>query len=231
MTSVLATTARPEMKFRFFVGLSPAQVREVLSAGRQRRLFARQVVTYPGDPATHAYLLFSGRARHFAMSAEGEKILFQWLIRPGDHFAYSALLPQLRSVLAGVEMVESGSAVMWERERIRALCSKYPRLWENVMEALFDDFMRVIAHDMSLTGRSASHRLRQALIDLGYGIGRAVPRGLEVEVTNEDLASMAGVTMFTASRCLSEWARRGVIEKKRGVIVLRSPERLLSIEI
>jgi CRP-like cAMP-binding protein len=231
MKSPLAAVGRPEAKFRFFAGLLPAQIEEILRAGKQRRLLAKQVVTYPGEPSAHAYLLCSGRARHFAVSAEGEKIVFQWLIRPGDHFAYSALLPQQRSVLAGVEVVESGSAIVWERERIRALCAKYPRLWENALEALFDDFVRVVAHDMSLIGRSASHRLQQALIDLGYGLGRYVKGGMEIEVTNEDLASMAGVTMFTASRCLSEWARRGAIERKRGVIVLRSPERLLSIEI
>lgn len=222
---------RSELRFRFFEGLLPAQVHEILSAGRERRLAARQIVTYPGEPSTHAYLLRSGRARHFAMSPEGEKVVFQWLIRPGDHFAYSALLGRPKIVLAGVEMVESGSAIVWERERIRALCAKYPRLWENALESLFDDFARVITHDMSLTGRKAPHRLRQALVDLGYGIGRMVPGGTQIQVTNEDLASMAGVTMFTASRFLSEWTRRGVIEKKRGGILLRSPERLLSIEI
>lgn len=231
MKSALATTVQPEARFRFFEGLFPAQVDEILRAGKQRRLVARQVVTYPGEPSAHAYVLCSGRARHFAVSAEGEKVVFQWLIRPGDHFAYSALLAEQRSVLAGVEMVESGSAISWERERIRALCVKYPRLWENVLEAVFDDFVRLIAHDMSLIGRSASHRVRQALIDLGYGLGRHVSGGMEIEVTNEDLASMAGVTMFTASRCLSEWARRGLIKKKRGGILLRSPERLLSVEI
>lgn len=231
MKGPIASAVRSEAKFRFFEGLSPAQVDEILRAGKQRRLVAKQVVTYPGDFSTHAYMLYSGRARHFAMSAEGEKVVFQWLIRPGDHFAYSALMREPRSVLAGVEMVESGSAVMWERERIRTLCAKYPRLWENIAEAFFDDIVRVIAHDISLTGRSASHRLRQALIDLGYGIGRRGTRGMQIEVTNEDLASMAGVTMFTASRCLSEWSRRGIIEKKRGGIVLRSPERLLSTEI
>lgn len=231
MKDAAAPAWPPEAKFRFFEGLLPAQIDEIVRAGKLRRFSAKQVVTYPGEPSTHAYLLCSGRARHFAVSAQGQKIVFQWLIRPGDHFAYSALLAQQRSVLAGVELVESGSAIVWERERIRALCARYPRLWENVLEAVFDDFVRLIAHDMSLSGRSAPHRLRQALIDLGYGLGRTVSGGTQIDVTNEDLASMAGVTMFTASRCLSEWARRGLIKKQRGTILLRSPERLLSAEI
>ncbi|HEX5422257.1 MAG TPA: Crp/Fnr family transcriptional regulator [Candidatus Acidoferrales bacterium] len=229
MKAAVAVPARPEAKSRLFERLSPVQAQEILSAGRLRRVFAKQVVTYPGDPATHFYLLCSGRARYFVSSAEGQKVVFQWLIRPGDQFAYATLLPSGRALLAGVEILQSGSVVAWERERIRGLFAKYPQLWDNAMSENFELFVRVVAHDMSLTGLSAAHRLRQALVDLSYGIGRPVARGMEVDVTNEDLARMAGVTMFTASRCLSEWVRLGVIDKKRGSIVLRSADRLFTV--
>lgn len=229
MKAAVAGVVRPEVKSRFFEGLSPVQIQEVLSAARQRRVFAKQVITHPGDPATHFYMLSSGTARWFLSSAEGEKVVFQWLIRPGDQFAYAVLLPTRRAVLAGVEVLQSGSVIVWERERIRGLCTKYPQLWENVLSENFEWFVRLVTHDMSLTGHSAPHRLRQALADLSYGIGKHVARGVEIEVTNEDLALMAGVTMFTASRCLSEWARLGIIEKKRGRILLRSTDRLFAV--
>lgn len=231
MKAAVAVSVRPEAKFRFFEGLSPVHIQEILSAGKPRRVFANQVMHHPGDPASHLYMLGSGRARYFASSAEGDKVVFQWLIRPGDLFAYASLLPQRRAVLAGVEIVQSGSLTVWERERIRGLCGKYPQLWDNVMSESFEWFVKLVAHDMSLMSRSASHRLRQAVIDLSYGIGQPVARGMEIQVNNEDLARMAGVTMFTASRCLSEWTRRGIIEKKRGAILLRSTERLLSVEM
>lgn len=228
MKAAVAVPVRPEAKSRLFEGLSPAQIHEILSAGRTRRVFAKQVVTYPGDPATHFYLLCSGRARYFASSAEGQKVVFQWLIRPGDQFAYATLLPSGRALLVGVEILQSGYVVVWERERIRRLFATYTQLWDNVMSENFELFVRLVAHDMSLSGLSASHRLRQALVDLSYGIGRSVPRGMEVAVTNEDLARMAGVTTFTASRCLTEWVRLGAIDKKRGSIVLRSTDRLFT---
>src|SRR6185437_5849385 len=176
MKAAVAVPARPEAKSRLFERLSPVQAQEILSAGRLRRVFAKQVVTYPGDQATHFYLLCSGRARYFVSSAEGQKVVFQWLIRPGDQFAYATLLPSGRALLAGVEILQSGSVVAWERERIRGLFAKYPQLWDNAMSENFELFVRVVAHDMSLTGLSAAHRLRQALVDLSYGIGRPVAR-------------------------------------------------------
>jgi CRP-like cAMP-binding protein len=49
---------------------------------------------------------------------------------------------------------------------------------------------------------------------------------LEFDITNEELANAANITLYTASRILSEWQRTGAISKRRGRIVVRSTERL-----
>jgi len=41
------------------------------------------------------------------------------------------------------------------------------------------------------------------------------------------LANAANVTPFTASRLMSDWQRDRALVKRRGAILLRSPERLL----
>jgi len=62
---------------------------------------------------------------------------------------------------------------------------------------------------------------------LAQGIGEKVAGGFEFEATNEELAGAANVTAFTASRLLSEWQNNGAILKRRGKVLLRSPQRLL----
>jgi CRP-like cAMP-binding protein len=51
---------------------------------------------------------------------------------------------------------------------------------------------------------------------------------VEVDIKNEDLASLADVSFFTVSRLMSNWDREGVVKKSRGKIVIRSPEKLLA---
>ncbi|HEY2168210.1 MAG TPA: helix-turn-helix domain-containing protein, partial [Candidatus Angelobacter sp.] len=70
-------------------------------------------------------------------------------------------------------------------------------------------------------------RLAAILVNLAQGIGHKVPTGVELDVTNEELAQAANVTHFTASRLLSHWQRQGALVKTRGKILLRSPENLL----
>ena len=48
----------------------------------------------------------------------------------------------------------------------------------------------------------------------------------EFDITDEELANAANITIYTASRILSEWQRSGAIRKQRGKIVVRSTERL-----
>jgi CRP/FNR family transcriptional regulator, nitrogen oxide reductase regulator len=225
-----ALVAQPEAKSTLLEGLSPSQREEVLAAGKVRRFFARQVIQNAGDSASRLCLLRSGRAQFFTISEEGEKAILHW-ITPGDCFGLAAFLRGGRAFLLGVEMVESGSAIVWERDRLRNLTSRFPRLTENALEIVNDGFIRLLCRYMSLSTLGAAHRLRQTILDLSHGVGRSTPRGVEIEITNEELANMAHVTMFTASRYLSEWQRRGALEKKRGAIVVRSPHRLLSFEI
>ena len=230
MKAAVVPVAQPEAKARFLDGLLPSERQEVLAAGKVRRLFAKQVLQHEGDPAYRARLLCSGRAQYFAISETGEKVILHWIV-PGDCFGLASLLPDGRTYTVGVEMVESGSAIEWDSRRIRELASHIPKLTENALNIIYDGFVRLLCVHMSLRTRVAAHRLRQAVVDLSYGIGRRLPRGWEIKITNEELASMAHVTLFTASRCLSEWQRRGLIEKKRGSILVRSPQRLLSFDI
>ena len=77
-----------------------------------------------------------------------------------------------------------------------------------------------------LTCHSARQRLAHLLVALARGIGQKVPDGVELDITNEELAYSANVTLFTVSRFVSQWQRQGFVRKGRGKILLRSPERL-----
>jgi CRP-like cAMP-binding protein len=84
-----------------------------------------------------------------------------------------------------------------------------------------------LADHVALVCDTARERLAQVLIHLAGVIGQKVPGGIEFDVTNEELASAANITPFTASRLLSEWQSNRAIVRRRGKVLLQSPERLL----
>ena len=64
------------------------------------------------------------------------------------------------------------------------------------------------------------------LTNIGHAVGQKVSGGIELAITNEELANAAAVTVFDASRFVCDWQRSGAIVKTRGKIVMRSPDSL-----
>ena len=85
-----------------------------------------------------------------------------------------------------------------------------------------------LASHVGLVFRTARQRLAHVVVSLASGFGRKCPDGIDLEITNEQLADTANVTLFTASRLMSEWQRSGAVTKTRGRVLLRHPEQLLS---
>jgi hypothetical protein len=56
----------------------------------------------------------------------------------------------------------------------------------------------------------------------GRQLGRTGREGIELDLTNEQLAVTAHVSLFTATRKLSKWQDLGILKKQRGKIVPRS---------
>jgi CRP-like cAMP-binding protein len=210
---------------RLFEGLAPADLNLVLSAATLQHFPAKYVVAEQGDVAGHLFLVTTGRARFFFTAEKGQKRILLWL-PPGEVIGVGALLRHASTYIVSAETVQPSSILVWTRAQILGLASRYPRLTENALSITSDYLNIYVASHEALTTRTARDRLAQLLARLASGFGRKVPGGIELDVTNEDLAHAANVSHFTASRLLGEWSRKGALTKKRGKILLRSPEWL-----
>ena len=151
----------------------------------------------------------------------------RWL-RPGEIFGAAALLASPCQYLASLETVQDSEAWAWKRTVIRQLAARYPKLLENVLEIAFEYLTLYVSMHIALTCHDARQRIAATLMDLARTIGHPVRGGIEIEISNEELAETANITLFTVSRVMSEWRRKGAIHKKRGKILLRSTEWLTS---
>jgi CRP-like cAMP-binding protein len=222
----IAIAAASELRSQFLDGLTQLDRKNILSSATERRFAANSVATNQGEPADHLFLLTKGCARHFFVTEEGKKLLLKWLV-PGDLFGGRTILSSKCSYLASTEMVRDSSVFVWDRTTIRGLVERYPRLLENALLGASDYVEWHLTSHIGLACCTARQRVAQTLITLGHSVGQKAPGGIALDITNEDLANAANVTPFTASRLISEWQRRHVLEKRRGKVVLRWPERLL----
>jgi CRP/FNR family transcriptional regulator, nitrogen oxide reductase regulator len=206
--------------------LSKADLNFVLSVAKHRQFRASTVALHEGDPAERGFLLTSGHGRQFVTTKDGRRISLLWLTA-GQTFGGNAIVAGPMRHFGSTELLSESCALMWDRQTIRELVFRYPILLDNALSIAATEYIAsLISTQVSLSSNDARRRIAQLLASLACGIGKVTSDGVELQVTNEDLASGANVTLFTVSRFLGEWQRAGVLTKGRGYVVLRKPELL-----
>jgi CRP-like cAMP-binding protein len=210
---------------QFLDGLTPPDRKTIVAAATPRRFFANSVITNQGHPADHLFLLTKGLVRYFFVTEEGKKLLFQWL-GAGDLFGGRAILSAHSCYLASTEAVMESSVLIWDRPTIRGLTERYPKLLQNALFTASDYLAWHLMSHIGLACYTGRQRVAQVLVTLARTIGQETRGGIALHLTNEELANAANVTPFAVSRLITEWQRDRALVKRRGKVLLLSPERL-----
>jgi len=227
MPSSEIDVASRDLKSQFFEGLDRPARKTILAGATKRQFAAKSVAIKQGGPADRLFVLTKGYARHFYVTEGGKKFILEWL-GPGDLFGARTILSTPSSYLTSTEMVTESSTLEWDRTTIRRLVEHYPRLLENALLIASDYVAWHLMSHIGLASYTARQRLAEVLITLARTVGQKATSGVTLDITNEELADAANVTVFTASRLISEWQRTRALVKRRGKILLQSPDWLLS---
>lgn len=212
---------------QLFSGLEQNQIKAIETAAIQRQFEASQIIVRANEPGESLFLVRSGIVDYYVTTEAGEDVLLRRLAA-GDVFGMSCFLSRPTGYLGTAKAAQQMHAWEWRHCVVRRLASTYPQLVENALRIALRYLALYAKRHVGLVSDTAQERLACVLSSLGSRTGHAVPSGVEVDIKNEDLASFADVSYFTASRVLKGWARDGVVEKSRGKVVIRSPEKLLA---
>jgi len=213
------------IKVRLFQGLLKLERDAILSASMYKHFLREAVVAHQDEPADSLFLLVTGSARFFFVTPYGHKVYVHWLV-PGEIFGAASLLHYPTTFLVSTEVSKGAQILVWQRNAIRSLVVLYPRLLENALSVASDYLTWYLASHLSLICRNARQRLAHVLVSLANGIGHKSTAGVRLDITNEQLANTANITLFTASRLIGQFQRMGAVSKTRGHIFVRQPELL-----
>jgi CRP/FNR family transcriptional regulator, nitrogen oxide reductase regulator len=208
-----------------FFGMTPHDVDSILKVARLQKVAARSVITNAGDDSEYLFFLWQGRARYFYNTITGNKLISRW-ITPGQMIGGAALARRPYPYSLSSEAVKDSLLLVWNTATIRMLGEAHPRFLENIVRHALDFIAWYVAAHACLASETAQERLAHQLVTLGPLIGQKVSDGVEIDVTNEELADSVAVSHFTVSRIMSEWQKIGAISKRREKVIVHSPDRL-----
>jgi CRP-like cAMP-binding protein len=211
---------------RLLDGVEPDARRVIIARSLRRTFQPSQVLFRTGEPADRLFVLRKGRVRFGRLSSTGRDVVMG-ILEPGDVFGLGSLLAEQMDYIGTAEALDRGEALVWSRDVIQRFAGQYPRLAGNALHVALLYVARFAERHERLLSRTAEQRLAHVLMRLGSRGGVPSVSGIEVRIKNDQLASLADVSPFTASRLLKGWERHGAVSKSRGAVYIMCPEKLL----
>lgn len=205
-------------EIELFAGLTDDEVAGIGAAAPMRQTDAREVLFTPVTPTEVLFILRAGRVRLYTLGADGRSLTTA-IVEPGDVFGEMVPLGQsLEGTFA--ETLEPSTVCMMSRADVDRLLLSDPRIAARVAGLLG----RRVAE---LEHRLADTVLKSAPDRVARTLTRMADRdGATIRLTHEQLADLVGTTRETVTKVLGDLSTRGLVQLRRGRIVVKDSRGL-----
>jgi CRP/FNR family transcriptional regulator, cyclic AMP receptor protein len=206
--------------------LTQVELERVAAVTRPRRYRRDAPVFHQDDPGEELHVVVQGHLKVVALGEAGEEAVLT-IVGPGDLFGEMSLLdggPRSATVIP-LEPVETYAL---RREDFLQLLRSSPAAAEGVLAALAGTIRRLSREVTDLMFLDLRGRLVRKLLELAAEHGRSADGGVEIEVelTQEELASMIGATRPRVNNMLRFFEDQGAIARRGRRLVIREPKLL-----
>jgi CRP-like cAMP-binding protein len=212
----------------FLEGVPEEDRRRLLAATRRKKFARREVLFHDGDPADTVHLLDRGRVAVRITTPLGDVATLR-VRGPGEVIGELALLGGAESRrTATVVALERVETLVLHRDQFADLRRRHPSVDAFLLDVLASEVGRLSGLLVEALHVPADTRVVRRLLALAslYAVGEPSMVGAEVPLTQEDLASLAGTSRATVNRVVGEAEKEGLVEVRRGRVIVLDPEGL-----
>ncbi|WP_158796031.1 response regulator [Pedobacter sp. L105] len=175
-----------------------------------RTIKKKQVIYYEGDTVSGIYLVISGKVKTIKLSEDGRELL-TGMYGPEEYFGIPALLLNA-PYMETAEALEDTTVCQLPKEVLEELLNKYPDIARQFIHLLSNNLLEKEEQLLQLAYHSVRKRLSEVLIRLSK---LEKQHGqVNLRISRDNLAAMAGMATETVSRILSDFKDEGIIERK-----------------
>ena len=186
---------------------------------------------FQGDPATYFYVLISGRAKLLQTNPAGQQVNLR-TITAWQMFGALGAVRENATYPATAQALEPSTALAIESSFLKEMMKTRPYLSVNLMQLMTSYIMEMQERYRELATEKVERRIALTILRLAGQVGK---RGagnemtVELPLSRQDVAEASGTTIYTVSRVLADWERRGLVETGRERVLIRNPHGLVQI--
>jgi CRP-like cAMP-binding protein/CheY-like chemotaxis protein len=193
---------------------------------RKGRAFKKgQVIYYEGDKGSGLYLVINGKIKTVKLAEDGRELM-TGIYAADDYLGINAILSNDVYVDTATALEDSLLCLI-PREQVEELLNLYPEVAREFIKLLANDIREKEELLLQLAYNSVRKKMADAILRLYRQQG---PDDLNLKISREDLAAMAGMASETVSRTLSDFKDEALIEKKGSIITILDLSRLTNMK-
>ena len=212
------------MRWRLFEGAAEEDVQRVLTVARRRRFARGEVVFHRDDPGDSLHLINQGRFAVKIISPLGDTVTVA-VRGPGDSFGEMALVSANARRAATVIALEKAETLAVYKDDFNDLRSRHRSVNDLLLAFLTGEVRMLNERLMEALYIPVERRVLRRLAELSDGGDGNVP--VEIPLTQEELAELAGANRATVNRVLREEEKRGLLKLERGRTVVLDREQIV----
>jgi CRP-like cAMP-binding protein len=184
-----------------------------------------------GDPALYVYILLSGKAKLLQSNPAGQQVNLR-TINEWQVFGAIGAVRKGAAYPATAQALEASTALALQSDFLHEALQTRPYLNFGLMQLMTAYIQELQERYRELATERVERRIALTVLRLVSQIGVRLPTEetqIALPLSRQDVAEASGTTMFTVSRVLAEWERRGLVETGRERVLIRDPHGLVQI--
>jgi CRP-like cAMP-binding protein len=183
-----------------------------------------------GDEANYFYVLTGGQVKLLQSNPQGQQVNLR-TVYPWQMFGALGVVRNTATYPASAQALEDSTALALENRFLAEMMKTRPYLSFGLMNLMTTYIQEMQSRYRELSTERVERRVANAILRLAgqSGVRSGQEAGIELSFSRQDLAEMTGTTLYTVSRLLSEWERKGIIAAGRERIRILIPHDLVRI--
>ncbi|HSW58969.1 MAG TPA: Crp/Fnr family transcriptional regulator [Dehalococcoidales bacterium] len=201
-----------------FAALHEKDQAELAAFAVEKRFVQGESIFWEGDHPDWFYVIREGKVRIYKTTSGGKEITLSFF-GPGEMFGEVAVLenkafPASAQAVTAVRLIGIKTSDFWD------FLLKHPSIALKVLNVMAGRLREAQSRLRDMAGERVEQRLARLCLRLAAKIGNTLP------FTRQELSDMAGTSVETTIRILSQWKKQRLIDSVRGRIIIMDTQKL-----
>ena len=210
----MSQRAAEVQQYSLFSAIALNDREKIVSSAREKTFLPGETIFLEGDPARQISLMTSGHVKITQLSQNGLEVILR-VCGPGEVVGVFSDRREC-SHRSTAQALQSSTALVWDAAVFEALMVRFPTLRHNIVQILSERLLKMEERFREISTDTVAVRLSKEILRLLKQVGQSADDCFEIRLSREELAQLTGTTVFTVSRLLSMWERRGIVRTKTG---------------